>query len=101
MIKKMKYPGYFLIVWDFIRYARELGIPVREDPFAERDIPRVAEVFLAGTTTDVMPIVWVNGQVIGNGVPGPITTRLIAAFRAYLDASCPARYIPGSVPTPA
>ena len=28
MIKKMGYPGYFLIVWDFIRYAREQGIPV-------------------------------------------------------------------------
>jgi DNA polymerase III subunit alpha len=28
MIKEMKYPGYFLIVWDFIRYARERGIPV-------------------------------------------------------------------------
>ena len=28
VIKQMKYPGYFLIVWDFIRYAREKGIPV-------------------------------------------------------------------------
>jgi DNA polymerase-3 subunit alpha len=28
MIKRMGYPGYFLIVWDFIRYAREHGIPV-------------------------------------------------------------------------
>lgn len=28
MIKQMRYPGYFLIVWDFIRYARERGIPV-------------------------------------------------------------------------
>jgi len=28
MVKKMQYPGYFLIVWDFIRYARERGIPV-------------------------------------------------------------------------
>ena len=28
VIKQMKYPGYFLIVWDFIRYARECGIPV-------------------------------------------------------------------------
>src|SRR5215208_6527953 len=28
MVKRMKYPGYFLIVWDFIRYAREQGIPV-------------------------------------------------------------------------
>src|SRR5262245_60985217 len=28
MIRRMRYPGYFLIVWDFIRYAREQGIPV-------------------------------------------------------------------------
>ena len=28
VIRQMKYQGYFLIVWDFIRYAREQGIPV-------------------------------------------------------------------------
>ena len=28
MIRRMNYAGYFLIVWDFIRYARERGIPV-------------------------------------------------------------------------
>jgi len=28
MIQQMKFPGYFLIVWDFIRYAREQSIPV-------------------------------------------------------------------------
>ena len=27
-IKQMKFPGYFMIVWDFIRYAREQSIPV-------------------------------------------------------------------------
>ncbi|HXK01492.1 MAG TPA: DNA polymerase III subunit alpha [Verrucomicrobiae bacterium] len=28
MIQSMKFSGYFLIVWDFIRYAKEQGIPV-------------------------------------------------------------------------
>ena len=28
IIKQMNYSGYFLIVWDFIKYARDLGIPV-------------------------------------------------------------------------
>src|SRR2546427_2538549 len=28
MIKKMRFSGYFLIVWDFIRYARAQGVPV-------------------------------------------------------------------------
>src|SRR5947208_3273950 len=27
-IRQMKFPGYFLIVWDFIRYAKENSIPV-------------------------------------------------------------------------
>src|SRR4029453_5914914 len=28
VITQMKFPGYFLIVWDFIRYAKEHGVPV-------------------------------------------------------------------------
>jgi DNA polymerase III subunit alpha len=28
IIQQMKFPGYFLIVWDFIRYAKSKGIPV-------------------------------------------------------------------------
>jgi DNA polymerase-3 subunit alpha len=28
VICQMKFPGYFLIVWDFIRYAKEHGVPV-------------------------------------------------------------------------
>ena len=32
MIKRMGYTGYFMIVWDFIRYAREQGIPVGPGP---------------------------------------------------------------------
>lgn len=28
VIAQMKFPGYFLIVWDFIRYAKDTGIPV-------------------------------------------------------------------------
>jgi D-alanine transaminase len=68
--------------------ARGFGIPVSEEPIAEREIPRLDELFLAGTTTDVMPIVRVNDQPVGGGVPGPITVRLLKEFRAYLDASC-------------
>ena len=52
MIKRMKYPQYFLIVWDFIRRAREQGIPV--GPRAGRgSAPWRAT---AGAITDVDPI---------------------------------------------
>jgi DNA polymerase-3 subunit alpha len=52
MIKQMKYPGYFLIVWDFIRYAREQGIPVGPGPRIGRRQPGG----LLPAITDVDPI---------------------------------------------
>ena len=73
-----------------LEMAREMGLPVREEAFTERDIARLDECFLAGTTADVMPIVRVNDQVIGTGSPGPITMRLYNELRAHMDASCAA-----------
>lgn len=72
--------------------ARGLRVPVSEEPIAERDIAQLEEVFLVGTTTDVMPIVRVDDKPVASGKPGPITTRLVKEFRAYLDASCAAAH---------
>jgi D-alanine transaminase len=73
-----------------IDIARAAGIHVVEEPFAESDIPQMDELFLAGTTTDVMPLVRVNGTAIGDGTPGPIARLLQTEFRARLDAACSA-----------
>ncbi len=66
--------------------ARELDIPVRETPFLQHDIVRCDEFFLTGTTTDVMPVVSIDGQAIGAGVPGPVTLSLYRALAARLAA---------------
>jgi D-alanine transaminase len=44
------------------------------------------EVILTGTTIEVLPVVSIDGQRIGNGRPGPLTQKLQAAFRAALDS---------------
>lgn len=67
--------------------ARELGYAVREEEFTESDIPRLTELFLVGTTTDVMPVVTVNGAAIGGGRPGLIAQRLHAELRARLTGT--------------
>ena len=65
--------------------ARELGIPINEefctlDQFKEAD-----EVFLAGTTTEAMPVIQIDDAVIGDGMPGLITRQIRAAFLESLD----------------
>lgn len=72
--------------------ARSLGLAVRDDALAERDLRRLDELFLVGTTTDVMPIVRLNDQPVGSGAPGPIATQLARTFREYLDAACAAAH---------
>jgi D-alanine transaminase len=70
-----------------LELAASLGIPVREEAFTAEEIARADELFLAGTTADVMPIVRVDDRTVGDGTPGPITRRLYEAFRAYMDES--------------
>jgi D-alanine transaminase len=72
--------------------ARSLGIQVREDALTAQDLGSLDELFIVGTTTDVMPVTRLDNEPVGSGEPGAVTTRLIRAFREYLDAACAAAH---------
>lgn len=61
--------------------ARNLGYDVQEVPFTRHDVFVADEVFLTGTAAEVIPVVNVDGRVIGTGKPGEVTKQLITAFR--------------------
>jgi len=65
--------------------ARDLGIVVRNGVEALVDPAAADEVFLTGTTTEVLPVVRIDGRDVGLGAPGPLTRRLRAAYLARLD----------------
>lgn len=67
-----------------LRLASELGIPVEEAPLPVAGLKGADEVFLTGTTTEVLPIVRVDDADIGTGSPGPLTRALEAAYRALV-----------------
>jgi branched-chain amino acid aminotransferase len=64
-----------------IELADELGYDMREEPFTRHDVYVADEVFLTGTAAEVIAVVKVDGRVIGEGVPGKETNRLLEAFR--------------------
>lgn len=65
-------------------FAGRLGLPVREAPiFADR-VGEIHELFICGTTTDVTPVVRLDGRLVGSGVPGAVTRKLQAALAADL-----------------
>jgi D-alanine transaminase len=64
-----------------IELAAENGIVVREAPMYAHEIDDVDELFLSGTTTEVMPITTLDGSPLGEGRPGPVSRRLLQAFR--------------------
>ena len=65
-----------------LELAGELGLPVVEDFRTLDEFKAADEVFLAGTTTEAMPVVRIDDAVIGTGAPAPITLKLREAFLA-------------------
>jgi D-alanine transaminase len=63
-----------------VRLANRARLPLCEQSLTQKDLARVSELFLTGTTSEVLPIVTVDGKRIGNGKPGPITRRLQEAY---------------------
>jgi branched-chain amino acid aminotransferase len=61
--------------------ARELGVPVREADMTRYDVWCADECFLTGSGAEVIPVVKLDGRQIASGRPGPITQRVLAAFR--------------------
>jgi D-alanine transaminase len=64
--------------------ARELGVPVRHTGLRWEHLHQVDELFLSGTTTEVLPVGTVDGRPIAGGGRGPITKRILQAFRKRL-----------------
>ena len=67
--------------------ARQLGIPIDEKFCTLEQFKGSNEVFLAGTTTEAMPVVQIDDAVIGGGTPGPIARQIRAAFLESLDST--------------
>jgi branched-chain amino acid aminotransferase len=57
------------------------GVHVEETPLTDEDLFTADEAFFTSTTKEIMPIVQVDDHTIGRGTPGPITRKLLAAYR--------------------
>jgi D-alanine transaminase len=64
-----------------LELARKDGIPVQERAIPQTDLFGLDELFLTGTTVEVVGVVKVDDKVIGAGRPGPITQRLATLLR--------------------
>jgi D-alanine transaminase len=69
-----------------LRLAAQAAISVREHVLKRSDLEQVSELFLTGTTSEVLPVVHVDGKPIGGGQPGPVTRRLQQAYEQAVRA---------------
>ena len=68
--------------------AERAGIPCREQPLTRANLWEVDELFVTGTSAEVLPIVLVDERAIASGKPGSITRRLEAAYRDEIRRVC-------------
>ncbi|HZM14051.1 MAG TPA: aminotransferase class IV [Bacteroidales bacterium] len=69
-----------------ISIAAENGIKLVEEAVAGDMIPYVNEAFITNTSGEVIPVIRIGDQTIGNGTPGDITKKLQRLFREKVMA---------------
>lgn len=67
-----------------IREAKKLGFSVIEKSISLDELYKADEIFLTGTSTEVMPVVEIEGVTIGDGKPGEISKKLLSRYRELL-----------------
>jgi branched-chain amino acid aminotransferase len=70
-----------------LEISAELGYKVAETNLTRYDLFNADECFLTGTGAELVPIVRIDGRVIGEGKPGPITERLVEQYHALTKRS--------------
>jgi branched-chain amino acid aminotransferase len=74
-----------------LELAASLGLDAREARLTPDDLQAADEVFITGTTREVTPVVAVDNHRVGEGAPGPITTKLLSEFRARVSGGMKTR----------
>lgn len=64
-----------------LEIARKNKIPVHEHVLTRHELYISDECFLTGTAAEIVPVVKVDGRVIGTGKPGKLTLRLMKKFK--------------------
>ena len=69
-----------------LELAGENGIETRETNLLPDDLYDADECFLTGTGAEIMPVIKIDGRVIGTGKPGPTTKSLIQNFHEHVNS---------------
>jgi branched-chain amino acid aminotransferase len=72
-----------------LEIANDLGIPTRVAAMSVEDIYHADELFFTGTAVEVTPIREVDGHVLCEGKPGPVTRRIQETFNAAVRGQRP------------
>src|SRR5213075_899163 len=67
--------------------GKESGMEVSEPNLTRHDLFNADECFLTGTGAELVPIVKIDGRLIGDGKPGTITQKLVAQYRTLTKVS--------------
>jgi branched-chain amino acid aminotransferase len=70
-----------------IELAEQAGLTVSEPNLTRYDLFNADECFLSGTGAELIPVVKIDGRLVGSGKPGPATAQLISAYRALTNRS--------------
>lgn len=65
--------------------AKEIGLPVKEQAFTLEQLTTMTEVIITSTTSEITPVIEIDGHIVGTGKPGEWTRKLQQQFNAKIS----------------
>ncbi len=70
-----------------IEIAESLGIGTHETSLTCYDLCNADECFMTGTGAEIIPVIKIDGRIVGDGKPGTITGKLINGFKELIEVT--------------
>ena len=68
-----------------IRLSQENGFQLEQGAWPVEILESADEMFLTGSVKNLLPVTRLDGKIVGDGKPGPITRSLVCLYENFLE----------------
>lgn len=67
-----------------LQIGKEQGLNIVEKDLMPEDLRSASEIFMTSSTREILPVTTLDGQPVGNGLPGPLTQDLHTRYKSFV-----------------
>ena len=68
-----------------VELADKHDVPCEQRDISREELSRAEEIWITSSTREILPVTRLDGQPVGDGLPGPVWQKMYAIYQDYKD----------------